>query len=221
LLITNKGFRYEYYLIPLWILLSVYGIGECARFVVPAWRKIPVRAALVFGWIVIAVCSWSPWRIVTSYDSAIGADPMRALGFVAANFRPGDRIATSEPHPAAAMMDIGQSDYDLSIPILQDFVLRKAGKLVDRSSASDVIGNLDELQQAIAKNDRLWIVCSREQMHARGQNILWQYPGARVQLYLRNNCRLAFRSYLWSVYLWDRSAGHYSAFREKPADWFD
>jgi hypothetical protein len=221
LLITNKGFRYEYYLIPLWILLSVYGIGECARFVVPAWRKIPVRAALVFGWIVIAICSWSPWRIVTSYDSAIGADPMRALGFVAANFRPGDRIATSEPHPAAALMDIGQSDYDLSVPILHDFVLRKAGKLVDRSSASDVIGNLDELQQAIAKNDRLWIVCSREQMHARGQNILWQYPGARVQLYLRNNCRLAFRSYLWSVYLWDRSAGHYSAFREKPADWFD
>jgi Dolichyl-phosphate-mannose-protein mannosyltransferase len=221
LLITNKGFRYEYYLIPLWIILSIYGISESARFVIPAWRKISVRAVLVLGWIVIALCSWSPWRLVTSYDSAIGADPMRALGFVAANFRPGDRIATSEPHPAAALMDIGRSDYDLSVPILHDFVLRKAGKLVDRSSASDVIGNLDELQQAIAKNDRLWIVCSREQMHARGQNILWQYPGARVQLYLRNNCRLAFRSYLWSVYLWDRSAGHYSAFREKPADWFD
>ncbi len=221
LLITNKGFRYEYYLIPLWILLSVYGMGECANLVIPAWRQIPNRVTLVFGWIILVICSWSPWRIVSSYDFAIGADPMRALGFVAANLRPGDRIATSEPHPSAALMDTGRSDYDLSVPILHDFVLRKAGKLIDRSSASDVIGNLDELQEAIAKNDRLWIVCSREQMHARGETILWQYPGARIQLYLRNNCRLAFRSYLWSVYLWDRSAGHYSSFREKPANWFE
>jgi 4-amino-4-deoxy-L-arabinose transferase-like glycosyltransferase len=221
LLITNKGFRYEYYLIPLWILLSVYGMGECAKLMIPAWRQINLRRALGFGWIAIAICSWSPWRIINSYDSGIGADPMRALRFVAANLRSGDRIVTSEPHPAAALLDTGQSDYDLSVPILHDFALRKQGKLVDRSSASEVIGNLDELQQAVAKNDRLWIVCSRELMHARGENILWQFPGARVQVYLRNNCRLAFRSYLWSVYLWDRSAGHYSSFREKPADWFE
>ena len=221
LLITNKGFRYEYYLIPLWILLSVYGVGECAKLVVPAWRQIPIRVALVLGWFVVAVCSWSPLRIVKSYDSAIGADPMRALRYVAANLRRGDRIATSEPHPAAAVLDTGQSDYDLSVPIFHDFVLRKAGKLIDRSSGSNVIGNLDELQQAVAQHDRLWIVCSREQMHARGEVIFWQFPGARIQLFLRNNCRLAFRSYLWSVYLWDRSAGHYSTFHEEPGDWFE
>ena len=159
--------------------------------------------------------------MLNSYDVSIGADPMRALRFVAENLRPGDRIATSEPHPDAALLDAGQSDYDLSFPILHDFVLRKEGKLVDRSTASEVIGNLDELQQAFADNDRLWLVCSREQMHARGEAILWRYPGARVQLYLRNNSRLVFRSYRWSVYLWDRNAGHYSSFREKPANWFE
>ena len=221
LLITNKGFRYEYYLIPLWILLCVQGIGECTKLLIPAWRQFPARGALGFGWIAIAVCSWSPWRMLNSYDVSIGADPMRALRFVAENLRPGDRIATSEPHPDAALLDAGQSDYDLSFPILHDFVLRKEGKLVDRSTASEVIGNLDELQQAFADNDRLWLVCSREQMHARGEAILWRYPGARVQLYLRNNCHLAFRSHRWSVYLWDRNAGHYSSFREKPGNWFE
>jgi hypothetical protein len=169
----------------------------------------------------VIACSWSPWRTFNSYDASIGGDPTRALRFVAENLRPGDRIAASEPHPGAALLDAGQSDYDLSVPILHDFVLRKEGRLVDRSTASEVIGNLDELQQAFAKNDRLWIVFAHEQMHARGEKILWQYPGARVQLYLRNNARLVFRSYLWSVYLWDRNAAHYSSFREKPANWFE
>jgi len=221
LLITNKGFRYEYYLIPLWILLGVQGMGECARLLIPASRQFRIRVALGAGWMAVVVCSWSPWRTFNSYDTSIGADPTRALRFVAENLRSGDRIATSEPHPVAALLDAGQSDYDLSLPILHDFALRKEGKLVDRSTASEVIGSLDELQEAFAKNDRLWIVCSHEQMHARGENILWQFPGARVQLYLRNNARLVFRSYLWSVYLWDRNAGHYSSFREKPANWFE
>jgi hypothetical protein len=221
LLITNKGFRYEYYLIPLWILLCVHGIGECTRLLVPAPRQFPIRIALGAGWMAIAACSWSPWRILNSYDASIGADPTRALRFVADNLRPGDRIATSEPHPGAALLDAGKSDYDLSFPILHDFVLRKKGKLVDRGAAAEVIGNMDGLQKAFAHDDRLWIVFSREQMHARGQNILWQYPGGRVQLYLRNNSRLVFRSYLWSVYLWDRNASHYSSFREKVMNWFE
>jgi hypothetical protein len=221
LLITNKGFRYEYYLIPVWILLCVHGLGECTSLLVPARRQFSLRLVLATGWMAIIICSWSPWRILNSYDTSIGADPTRALRFVAENLRPGDRIATSEPHPAAALLDAGQSDYDLSFPILHDFVLRKQGKLVDRATASEVIGNLTELQQAFAHHDRLWVVCSREQMHVRGQEILWQYPGGRVQLYLRNNSRLVFRSYLWSVYLWDRNDGHYSSFREKPPSWFE
>jgi hypothetical protein len=218
LLITSKAARYEYYLIPLWILLCVYGIGECTRLLIPAWRQFPIRGALGFGWIAIAVCSWSPWRILSSYDTSIGGDPTRALRFVSENLRPGDRIATSETYPIAALLDAGRSDYDFSVPILHDFVFRKEGRLVDRSTASEVIGNLDELQQAFAKNDRLWIV---RQKRTIGENILWQYPGARIQLYLRKNARLVFRSYLWSVYLWDRNAGHYSSFREKPGNWFD
>jgi hypothetical protein len=218
LLITSKAARYEYYLIPLWILLCVYGLGECTRLLIPAWRQFPIRGALAFGWIAIVVCSWSPWRIFSSYDTTIGGDPTRALRFVAENLRPGDRIATSETYPVAALLDAGRSDYDFSVPILHDFVFRKEGRLVDRSTASEVIGNLDELQQAFAKHDRLWIVRQRRTI---GENILWQYPGARVQLYLRNNSRLVFRSYLWSVYLWDRNAGHYSSFREKPGNWFD
>jgi hypothetical protein len=221
LLITNKGFRYEYYLIPVWILLCVHGIAECAKFLIPAWEQSPARVALSLGWLVVIICSWSPWRILGSYNVNLVRNPTHALRFVAENLRPGDRIAVAEPHPDAALIETGHSDYDLSVPILYDFVWRKRGQLVDRNTAAEVIGNIDELQQAFAKNERLWVVIDRYQMHGFGEKILWQYPAARVQLYLRSNARLVFRSYLWSVYLWDRNAGQYSSFRQKPGNWFE
>ena len=220
LLITSKAFRYEYYLIPIWLLLCVHGMAECSKLLVPAWEQLPIRTALAFGWLAVAICSWSPWRIVPSYGESLQANPTGALRFVAENLRAGDRIAITEVFPQAALIETGQCDYDLGTPIRYDYVYRKRGGLIDRNAGAQVIGNLDELERAFAKNDRLWIIFSRSQLTDRVLPIQWGYPGARVQLYLRKNARLVFRSYLWSVYLWDRNAGEYSSFREKPGNWF-
>lgn len=221
LLITSKGFRFEYYLIPLWILLCVHGLAECAKLLIPAPESVPARATLVVGCLAIVICAWSPWRMLASYGVSLQGDPTRAARYVAANLRSGDKVAISELYPQVALLETGRCDYDLAIPILYDFALRKRGKLVDRNAAAEVIGNLDELQRAFTNNERLWIVFDREQMHAHGADIHWEYSAARVQLYLRNNARLVFRSHLWSVYLWDRNVGHYSTFREKPGNWFE
>jgi hypothetical protein len=220
LLITSKAFRYEYYLIPLWLLLCVHGMAACAKLLVPAWEQLPVRTALACGWFAIALCSWSPWRILPSYDQSLQANPTSALRFVAENLRAGDRIAITEVFPQAALIETGQCDYDLATPIRYDYVYRKHGRMIDRNAGAQVIGNLEELERAFAKNERLWIVFSRQQLTDRVVPIQWGYPGARVQLYIRNNARLLFRSYLWSVYLWDRNAGEYSSFRQKPLNWF-
>jgi hypothetical protein len=221
LLITSKGYRYQYYLIPLLIILSIHGIAEGARLLIPAWKEFPARISLAAGWVVFAICSFSPWRIFNSYDASLGGNPTSPLAYVRENFRPNDRVAITEPYPDAAKVELGRCDYDISIPILYDFSYRANGRLVDRNGGGEVIGNLNELQQAFAKSDRLWIVFDRYTLHARRQKILWEYPAARVQLYLQNNCKLVYRSFLWSVYLWDRNEGHYSSFREKPANWFE
>jgi hypothetical protein len=221
LLITSRGYRFEYHLIPLWILLSVYGMGECAKLLIPTREQSAQRLALATGWFAIIVCSWSPWRILMSYDSTLQADPVRALRYVANNLRAGDRVAISELYPQAALLETGRTDYDIAVPILYDFALRKKGKLVDRNAAAEVVGNLDELQRAFAKNQRLWIVFDRDQMHARGSGVRWEFPAGRILLYLQNNAHLVFRSSLWSVYLWDQNSGEYSSFREKPGNWFD
>jgi hypothetical protein len=221
LLITSKGYRYQYYLIPLWIILAIHGVAECARLLIPAWREFPARISLAGGWVAFAICSFSPWRILNSYDASLGGNPTSPLAYVRDNFRPNDRVAITEPYPDAAKVELGRCDYDISIPILYDFSYRTHGKLVDRNGGGEVIGNLNALQQAFAKSERLWIVFDRYTSHARGQKILWEYPGSRVQLYLQSNCKLVYRSYLWSVYLWDRNSGHYSSFREKPGNWFE
>ena len=167
------------------------------------------------------ICSWSPWRILTSYDTALQADPTRALSFVTKNLRPGDKVAISELYPQAALLETGRSDYDIADPVLYDFAFRKKGKLIDRNAGAEVVGNLAALQQTFAKTDRVWVVFDRDQMHSRQKDILWMYPAGRLQLFLRSNARLVFRSYLWSVYLWDRNAGQYSTFHQNPTNWFE
>jgi hypothetical protein len=221
LFITLKSLRYEYALIPIWILLSVHGVAECAKLLLPAPGRFRERGLLAAGWVGLALLSWSPWRILFSYDQRIQADSTGALRFVAENLRPGDHLAITEPHPHAALFETGQSDYAGSIPVLYDYITRRQGALVDRNGGAQVIGGVNDLQQAFAKNERLWVVFNREQAGARGSAIDWEYPGGRFQLYLRNNAHLVFRSYLWSVYLWDHNAGRYSSFREKPGNWFE
>src|SRR5260370_23183603 len=145
----------------IWMVMSAPGRAEWANRFVQAREPFPARAALAGGWLAVGVGCWSPWRILSSYDQRIQGDSTGALRFVAENLRPGDRLAITDPHPHAALFETGQSDYAVSIPVLYDYVVRRQGTLVDRNGGAQVIGALGELQQAFAKNERLWIVFNR------------------------------------------------------------
>jgi hypothetical protein len=219
LFITGKSLRFQNGLIPIWILLSVYGMVECARLLLPRREDLAQRTALAIGWLAIAVLSWSPWRILGSYDQRIPSDSTGALRFVAENRRPADRLAIAEPVPNGAAVEKQPADYGISIPVYYDYFVRRRGTLVDRNGGAQLIGSLDDLQQAVAKNERLWILVSRKKM--QGTDISWGFPSSRFRLYIHQNARLLFRSYAWSVYLWDRNAGHYSSFSENSENWYE
>ena len=221
ILITAKGFRYDYYLIALWILLCLHGIKELAAWLVPGSQRAPFRYAFAGGCLAAVLASWSPWRIPGSYELSLQANPIAALRFVAGNERPGDKLAITELHPQTALLEDRPPDYDLATPTYYDYVYRKHGKLIDRNGGAQLVGNIDALQRIFAQNERVWIVYNREPDTIRWKDIFWNYPAARLQLYLRQNTRLVFRSYLWNVYLWDRNDGHYIQFREQPGNWFD
>jgi hypothetical protein len=221
LFITLKALRYEYALIPIWILLSIDGVAECARFIVPARARFATRTALTYGWIAIIILSCSPWRLFNSYQLTNIGDSTGALRYVAENLRPEDRVAVTQPHPGAALLETGRCDYALAVPVLYDYYVRRKGMLVDRNGGAPLIANLEGLQQAFAQNERLWIVVNRLKANEFESQIFWQQPAGRVRLYLHANSRLVFRSYLWSVYLWDRNAGQFQPFREKPGGWYE
>ena len=221
LFITSSGYRFQYSIIPIWLLLCVHGMGEMAKLLIGNREDRRLRMAMVVGWVAIALVSWSPWRISKSYYTTLQGDDTRALRYVSQNLRPEDRIAICELYPQASLIEAGRVDYDLSVPILYDFAVRKKGILVDRNGAAKLLGNLSALQRAFAQNDRLWVIYDEDQMHAEGMDVLWGYAAGRVNLFLQNNARLVFRSHLWDVYLWDRNAGIYSTFKEQPNDWFE
>lgn len=218
LLVTSTSPRYQYWLLPLWILLGLHGLSAFLRFACalaaePAresWLQ-PALASLLFATVVL---SWSPWRIARSYDAKLVGDSTSAFRYVSSQLRPGDAVAATEPHPHAALLETGRVDYDLSVPLLHDFVYEKDGQLIDRNGGAQAIGNLSQLQAACAKHERLWVVVNREKLRSRGVNIRWEYPGARVEQFLRANLQVKYRSYLWTAYLWDANSGLYSTLRD-------
>ena len=160
------------------------------------------------------MCIRDSWKIIDSYKIKILGDSTSALRWVKSNLKADDKIAITEPHPHAALLELGRVDYDLAVPLLYDFVYLKDGVLVDRNAGAKVIANLADLESAVLKSERLWVLVNREKFRSRNKNIRWEYPGARVELFLRQNFEVAYESYLWTVYLWDPKVGHYKSFNK-------
>ncbi|MFT6178358.1 MAG: hypothetical protein ACJAQT_002790 [Akkermansiaceae bacterium] len=221
LLITSVSFRYQYALIPLWILLGCHGMWVAFEWL-GRWCLSKGGARLLRASALgVVILSWSPWRILDSYDEKLLGDPISGLQHVKANLRENDKVMITEPHPHAAKMELGRVDYDLVIPILYDFAYSDGGLLRDRNGDAEVVNRLARLQEIFATEDRVWILLNREKFRSRKKNIRWEYPGAREELFIRENCELVFRSYLWHVYLWDQGTGKYRSFRSEPRGWIE
>ena len=227
-LITSVSFRYMYSLIPLWILLSAHGIRLFGVWVnahliggSPSYRSVSMVS---WAALVCVVISFSPWRILDSYDKKLLGDPISALEYVREHLRAEDKIMITEPHPHAAKIELGRVDYDLVVPILYDFTyqdLSTGGSLRDRNGNSLVVNRLAQLQQIFKENKRMWIILNREKFRSRKKNIRWEYPGAREELFIRQNCDLKYSAYLWDVYLWDAAGGEYEIFRAESNQWVE
>lgn len=223
-LVTGVSLRYQYSFIPLWLILSLYGAFSFVEMLTEALRKYSSQrgmerhkwfSPLLHGMLLfVFILSFSPWRIVGSYDAKILGDSTGALQFVKQRLVITDKIAITEPHPHAAKLELGRVDYDLAVPLLYDFVYKKDSKLIDRNGSAEVIAGVEDLQKAVESNDRLWVLVNREKFRSRGKNIRWEYPGARVELFLRENFEIKYESYLWTVFLWDVSLGKYKSFRK-------
>jgi 4-amino-4-deoxy-L-arabinose transferase-like glycosyltransferase len=221
LLVTAQSLRYQYWLLPIWLVLGVFGVRELTAWAADACADSaadPARGALVRGWLaplagavalVAVALSWSPWRIAGSYETKLLGDSAAAFRYVKSQLRDGDRVAATEPHAHAGKVEIGRIDYDLAVPLLDDYVYRKGGRLVDRNGGAQVLSSLDQLKDVVATTDRLWVLVNREKFRSRGNDVRWEFPGAQVETFLRRNFAVKFQSYLWTVFLWDAGAGRF------------
>ncbi len=221
LLVTNISFRYLYWLMPIWILLSVDGmrllLSTLTNLVYPKADNLNRYSATMGVGVMVCmaalIASWSPWRIPGSYELRILGDSTGAVRWVRSQQRPGDRIAITEPHTHCAHIESGKCDYDLALPLLYDFAVMRDGILVDRNGGGEVVSNVDQLIAEISRGRRVWVLLNREKFRTRGKNMRWEYPGARFEQFIRQNFELKHRTYLWSVFLWDPARGHFRPFR--------
>lgn len=223
LLVSHVSLRYQYWLFPIWILVSLYCARALIHWIVGlAYRERAVsaryqvlRVSIIVSFMAAVLLSWSLWRIPGSYDLRLLGDSTGCIRWVKSQMRPGDKLAVSEPHTHAMFLEAGSVDYDIAVPLLYDFAVKKDGKLVDRNGGGEVLSNVDQLIDVFEKSDRVWILLNREKFRTRGKNMRWEYPGARFEVFLKQNCELKHRTYLWHAYLWDASRGHFVNFRKK------
>lgn len=225
ILVTGNSLRYQYGLIPLLILLGMYGpklladrleniIRDAGRNYNPTYLK-PLVCTFLFASMVV---SWSPWRISESYETKLLGDASGAFQYIRTHMRDGDKVAATEPHPHGILMETGEASFDIAFPLLYDFVYKNDdGDIVDRNAQAKLVSTVEDMVNIFSDNDRIWIAINREKFRSRGKNIRWEYPGARAELFLRKNCTLVYESYLWSVFLWDVDAGRYAHFRHNWA----
>jgi ribosomal protein S27AE len=220
LFVTSARVQYTYRLLPVWLLLVALAIAELAaslarvglsaggarpRLVSPA-----VAAVLFLG----VLLSWSPWRVAFSHDSKQPGDSTGALRYVRSQLGPDDLVIAHVPHAIAAMYECGRVDGALMVPVLHDYFMLDGGRLVDRNSGAEAVGSLDQLREICRRGRRVWVVVNREKFLSRGHDIAWNYPGARVELFLRKNMEIKYRGYQWTVFLWDPSRGVAAPFRQ-------
>jgi hypothetical protein len=221
LLVTLEALRYMYWLFPVWLLLGVHAARSLVQEATDAGARHPlVREWLAPGLGAILVgavlLSWSPWKLAGSYDTRIDSDSTSSLAYVRGHLREGDLVASTEPQPPASVIEVGRADYDIDIPLLNDYVYRKDGKLIDRNAGAEVISTLEQLEDVIARHDRLWVVVNRAKLafRSRGEDVLWGYPGGRFEAFLRENFALKYQSFESVVFLWDAQLGRYRSFRK-------
>ena len=220
ILITGPGVRFQYWLFPLFFLTTVYGAQQLAAAALRHLRPLlagqhrAVQWSLATVLVLMVALSWSPWKIVASYETKLLPDVDGAFAFVRQKIAQGDALAVAAPHTAAAMCELGRVDYDIELPLLHDFVYRKDGRLIDRNGGAQVIARVDDLQDALAQHDRVWVVLNRDiRFRSPGSRIAWQSPGARFDLFVRTNLQLVHQTYLTDVFLWDQSKGRLHGFR--------
>jgi 4-amino-4-deoxy-L-arabinose transferase-like glycosyltransferase len=222
LLVTGESLRYQYWLFPMWILAGVHAVralvlriakedGLLPPFDLGRQWIAPLVGVLGIGAVVLSL---SPWRIPGSYAATLLGDSAAAFGYVRTNLREGDKVAATEPHAHAGLIELGRIDYDVAVPLLQDFVYQKHGKLIDRNGSAEVVSTLEQLKEVLSRNDRVWLIVNREKFRSRGQDIRWEYPAARFELFLRRNLEIKFQSYLWTVFLWDARSGRFHSLPE-------
>lgn len=217
ILVTHVSIRYVYFLLPVWIILVCHGVAVTGRglahalvYTTPARHLARVASTAILAMLVVS--SWAPWRIPNSYSSTLLPDSTGALRHIATHSRAEDLVIVTEPHSHLALLEVGRIDGYLSFPLLYDFQLEQDGRVVDRSAGAPVLSTLDDVMDLLERDKRLWFALSREKLRSRGRNLRWEYPGARMELFLRRNCELVFHGNLWSVFLWDPAAGRLRSF---------
>jgi hypothetical protein len=210
-----KNWRYNYYLVPVLILLASASLAAVAHGIARgkgplgwSWYRRAVAVVLVLT--AVALGSGMTVRRVHAHLGELGAPPLEALKFpdaagglqyVRDHRQVGDIVLTSTMLPMHALagmpMDYWPSSRPGAVAVFDD----KRALPLERYTGTPLLSSLEQLRNVFARNRRIWYVASV------GVNAANNEPD--VSSFLRQNMDVVYEGHTVMVML--RDSNHRSA----------
>lgn len=201
-LLTHSWQKTRYLFIlasPAFLLLSAESLNRLTKLAVrllagtdqnPHWGKwaqIAVRVTVIS--IVLGVWGPASWNTATGQGTG---NYNTAFAFVRENWQPGDRVMTV--HPSAAYLYLGRSDYYASQTTARILLDDETEEPVDRYVGSDLLDSVEELNQVLSEDGRLWFVVDTNRLFSRYELFFVQQAFAQMDVVYRSGDVLVFLS---------------------------
>jgi hypothetical protein len=207
--------RYGYGLYPVFVVAAAMSADALVRrwagtlFSDERLRLARWRWSALVGLILVAVmgASLELPKLLDSYARQRTLQHDVALAHVRDTRRPGDRVMSVYPMPAAILL--GGIDYYMMGVIAFDELYQREHGIVDRWAGGVLVTHLDQFRRVFLANERVWLMVDQHETTKFSPVVLD---------FLDRVCEVRCEFLGGKLMLWDRMAGRFASFPEEGAE---
>jgi hypothetical protein len=171
------GERYIYNVYPLFVLFAIYSAITIAESLANTLQVIlneflNIKKIILSITIFLLLSNLQTTRVLTGYHEAISRKNTQVFEYISAHKKPEDIVIS--PTPSFASVNLGGLDYFLMGTGFFDGVYWHEGRLIDRWAGGVVLTNIDQINNVLNTNKRVWIHVD-DAKKGRFESDTWQY----------------------------------------------
>jgi hypothetical protein len=171
-----------------------------------AFSRAGWRAAMAAVLVACFAANLEVQKVADSYSRQRFMEHPAGLEYVGHHMRPGDKIMTVHPMPAAILF--GYVDYYLVSAVHFDEIYMRQNGIMERWAGGRLVSKIEQIQKLMHRHERIWILVDEVKMRAFNPDMV---------AFLNQFCTVKYEFFGGQVMLWDRSAGRTATFPDRDS----